>query len=307
MTSKVVCGVDGSRHSLVAAQVAGALAEASGQGLECVYATGSADPAYACAHAKQVRGRLIDALGRDTPLRVVPGPRAEQLLLTARGASMLVLGRGTRGSLSQLIRPSLASTVVRDAAIPVLLVPDRRQDLRLGSDRTLVCAVRDGHDFACAASSTWLARELGLSLTLVHVVSPQRMPVALAGGAPPPALPVSAADRVAEADALLDEIACDVAAVAPTVCRTLVVQGEVNSTLQCVAEAEGAALLSMGPAHRRRFRSPLGHRRARRFLRRARLPVAVFPSAERALAIDGATAADRAEALAQDIHGSRRA
>jgi hypothetical protein len=55
MTSAIVCGVDGTSRSHTAARLAGRLADASGQAVEYVYATGSAEFGYAFHSAK--RGR----------------------------------------------------------------------------------------------------------------------------------------------------------------------------------------------------------------------------------------------------------
>jgi nucleotide-binding universal stress UspA family protein len=287
MTSTIVCGVDGSLPSRAAARLASALADASGQAVQFVFATGSAEFGYAFHSAKQVRERVNDALGREVPLRVLPGAPAEQLLLAARGASLLVLGIGSRSALSRAIRPGVSTSVARDAAVPLIAVPEGVDDPAPASRRVLVCAVRDARDLACAASSAWLARELDLQLTLVHAVAPPRVPIAPAGGAPPPALPASAADRAAEGAALLDDVACAIARCAPAVCRTRVVHGDVGRALDVVADEENAFLVALGQSRHRALGRPLGRRCARRLLRRRRRAVAVFPTAERIFAFDG--------------------
>jgi nucleotide-binding universal stress UspA family protein len=287
MTPTILCGVDGSPPSRTAAQVASALADASGHVVQFVFATGSAEFGYAFHSAKQVRERVIHALGQEVPLRVLPGSPAEQLARAARGASMLVLGVRRRGALSRAIRPSVSTTVARAAAVPVIVVPEGVEELAPRTRPVLVCAVRDERDLACAASSAWLARELDLELTLVHAVTPPRLPVAPAGGAPPPVLPPSAADRAANAAALLDDIACAIARCAPAVCRTRVVHGDVGGAVERVADDENAFLVALGPSRHRALGRPLGRRCARRLLRRGRRAVAVFPAAERIFACDG--------------------
>jgi nucleotide-binding universal stress UspA family protein len=251
-----------------------------------VHAAGSAEFAYTIDRVKQVRARLVDALGREVPLRVMPGTGAEQLLLAARGASMLVLGTHGRRALSRAIKPGVSTAVARAAAVPVIVVPRGVDDLAPASGRVLVCGVRDERDLACAASCAWLARDLDLHLTLVHVVTPPRLPVAPAGGAPPPGLPASAGERAAEGAALLDDIACAVAASAPTVCQTRVVHGDVGGALDVVATEENAFLVALGPSRHHAPGRALGRRCARRLVRGRRRAVAVFPPAERVFAFD---------------------
>jgi nucleotide-binding universal stress UspA family protein len=283
MTSTIVCGVDGSRPSRAAAQLASVLADASGQGVQYVYAARSAESTSAMDDARRVRERLVDALGREVPLRVMPGTPAEQLLLATRGASMLVLGTRGRGRRLRAFAGGFTTAVARAAAVPVVVVPERGD--RTGtSARTLVSGVRDDRDLACAASCSRLARELGLLLTLVHVVVPPRMPVAPGGGAPPPTLPPRADGLAADAAALLDEIACTIAAQAPTVCRRRVVHGPVGMELSRVAKAEDALLVALGPSRHQALRPPLGRRCARQLLRRGHA-VMLLPPAEQVLAL----------------------
>lgn len=183
------------------------------------------------------------AIGSDAALRILTGAPAKRLAQSTRHASMLVLGTRARSALRQALTGSVSTAVTRAAAAPVVVVPPHAVDapptpLR---DRAVVCGVRDERDLACAATSAWLARELDLRLTLAHVVPPPRLPVAPAGGAPPPGLVRSAEVASATAVGMLDDIACAIAPSAPTVCRTLVVGGDVAQALDRVAAAEDAS------------------------------------------------------------------
>jgi len=144
-------------------------------------------------------------------------------------------------------------------------------------ERGILRGVRDERDLPCVAPSAWLAGELDLRLTLAHVVPPPRLPVAPAGGAPPPGLVRSPGEESATAVRMLDDIACAIAPSAPTVCRTLVVvHGEVAQELDRIAAAEDAVLVALGPSRPRAFaRSP-----ARRLIRRGQRAVMVCPDLE---------------------------
>ena len=205
---------------------------------------------------------------------------------------------GTRGPsvLRQAVRGSVSVAVVRTAACPVIVVPRRRRhdDRPALEDTTVLCAVRDERDLATAATAACWARELGIDLVLASVVAPPRMPVAPGGGAPPPGLIPSTSERLATGGDPRDQLASQLAPLAPGATRTRVLTGPIGPQLRRIASLERAALVVVGPSRRGRIREAITGSPAQHLLRRAAAPVMVCPSAEAAIG-----PAERSEARAQ--------
>jgi nucleotide-binding universal stress UspA family protein len=282
VTAPIICGVDGSGPSLAAARLARNLGRGSGRPVQYVYVARTARQSYAVSHVRAVHDRLAEAVGRDAALRVLTGMPSVRLAQSTRHASMLVLGTHGRSALRQAIAASMSTAVVRAAAAPVVVVPLHADDVPHTplSDRALVCGVRDERDLPCVATSAWLARELDLRLTLAHVVPPPRLPVAPAGGAPPPGLVRSADEEATTASRMLDDIACAIAPSAPIVCRTLVVHGRVAQELDRIAASEDAILIALGPSRCRTIGDAFARTAARHLMRRGQRAVMVCPTTE---------------------------
>lgn len=157
----------------------------------------------------------------------------------------------------------------------------------------VLCAVRDERDLAAAGTATCWARELGLSLTLAHVVPARRPPVTPLGGPPPTGHLYGDRERIWDARAMLDEMARAVAPNPPPECGSGVLVGAVSVELARLAAAETCALLVVGPA---RPSSPawLFRRRTVAYLtRHARCPVLVSSSPETVLAANSYSMSSR--------------
>jgi nucleotide-binding universal stress UspA family protein len=281
-TRPIICGVDGSDASLAAARLAHSLALVWETPVQYLYVARPGPEVEGVRKLRIVHGRLADAVGRGAPLRVLAGTPAQRLVEIAREASMVVLGTRGRTAVRHALGGSTSTAVARAATAPVLVVPAQPAGVPRMPERgrALICGVRDSSDLPCAATSAWLARELELRLVLLHVVPPPRLPVAPAGGAPPPGLLLSPEEQVAGASRMLDDIACAIAPCAPTVCRTLTVRGRPGRELRRIAASEDAVLVALGPSRHRGPWSALGRRSARSLLRGGKQPVLLPPTPE---------------------------
>lgn len=286
MKSQIICGIDGSKASLAAAQFAAVLARRLSMRLELLHVSGSADEATQLTRAQALKAQLGGDLSPGIVLHLQTGSPAEQLIAASRGAALLVIGTRGEGALRQALGGSVSAAVTRSAAAPVIVVPPRaaaasRAGLGGGG---VICAIRDDHDVACAGTAACWAREIGVPLTLAHVVAATRMPVAPAGGVPPPGLAYSAADRAELALDMLEEIRDAIAPGAPRVCRTVVVCGAIGPQLDRLAATEDATVVAVGPHRHGPLASALTGSPAAHLLRRGTRPVMVCPSPESVLA-----------------------
>jgi nucleotide-binding universal stress UspA family protein len=220
--------------------------------VDFVHVAAAADEAYQREQAAAVHAQLADAVGIDAVLRVMTGAPADRLLAISRQASLLMIGA----------------------------VDARRRPLARSG---VICGFGDEHDMACAGTATWLARELGLRLTLVHVVPHPRLPVAPAGGAPPPGLVRSPADEVAAASEMLERIACAIAPSAPPVTRTRVVEGPVGPELERLAAADDAVFVALGPSRHGALAAALARSPGAHLMRHGRRLVMITPAPEAVL------------------------
>jgi nucleotide-binding universal stress UspA family protein len=200
-------------------------------------------------------------------------------------ASLLVIGTRGVGALRRALLGSVSAAVVQAAAAPVIVVPPPAVDSQRTSveGRAVLCGVRDEHDVACAGTAAWLARELGLGLTLVRVVPPPRLPVAPAGGAPPPGFVRSPAEEASAAAGGLGRVACAVAPSAPRLTRTRVVEGAVGPQLERLAIDDDAALISLGPSRHGALAGALARSPLPYLVRRGSRPVVISPTPEAVL------------------------
>jgi nucleotide-binding universal stress UspA family protein len=286
MRSPIICGIDGSRASLTAARLARGLAARLALRLDLIHVVGGVEEAHDVRAIRALRARANDEIGPDAVLRVEAGSPGERLVAASRRAALLVIGTRGDGALRQALLGSVSMEVTRSAAAPVVVIPPAAVDVARGSPggRGLLCAIRDDHDMACAGTAACWARELGMPLTLVHVVPPVRLPIAPGGCAPPVGLVHGADEAAAEALAMLDEIACAISPTAPAVCRTLLGAGPVGPQLEHLARAEDAALVAVGPCRHGALAGALAGSPSRHLMRRGSRPVMVCPSPEAVLA-----------------------
>jgi nucleotide-binding universal stress UspA family protein len=136
----IVCGVDGSGPSLIAARVAARLAESIGATLHLVKAVEPLEGAGHDFDAVRTLRRIATSqrLRRSThrssapsPTRLIveEGAAAELLIASAQREAALLLAVGSRGrsTTSGTLLGSLASAVALTAGTPVLIVPGRAE------------------------------------------------------------------------------------------------------------------------------------------------------------------------------------
>lgn len=138
---RFVVACDGSDPSLRALRRALPLARASGAALDLVYVIEEPPVSpfvqWAGLDADYVRGLLEEqaakarettlavtrAAGAEAEFRILRGRPVEELLNTAQGADLLVLGtHGYRG-MDRMLLGSVADTLLRRAEVPLLVVP----------------------------------------------------------------------------------------------------------------------------------------------------------------------------------------
>jgi nucleotide-binding universal stress UspA family protein len=183
----VVCGVDFSDVSAEALRLAALLAMKTGARLSCVHAVAPEAPIYFTGanlaelerqsrhsleqeHAalKAFVGRITQA--DDVDLRVGEGQAAALILDAAgdTGADMIVVGTQERSGVERLWLGSVAEAVVRDARVPVLVVPSTSAGSISGK---VICAVRNSDISRTALNrSAMLADALGAELVVVNVL-----------------------------------------------------------------------------------------------------------------------------------------
>jgi len=229
----------------------------------------------------------------DAVLRVETGAAPGRLIEATTRAATLVLGGG--GIWPGRSR-SATEAVLSAAAAPVIIVPRRAVTRGMPGLRSggVVCAVRDERDLAAAGTAACWGRELDLPLTVVHVVSPRRLPVTPLGGPPPTGLLFGDRDQVWAARGMLGELARAVAPSPPPACSAGVLVGPVGVELAHLGADPGCALLVVGPACPSQARWRFRRRTVSYLTRRARCPVLVTPSAEAALAVSTSTTPGRA-------------
>jgi nucleotide-binding universal stress UspA family protein len=281
----IICGVDGSHGSLAAARLGWALGQRLARRVDFVHVAVPAEERYQREKSAALEAELAKAVGARAVLRVTVGAPAERLVDVSWHASLLVIGTRGVGALRRALLGSVSAAVVHSAAAPVIVLPPPAVASQRTSveGRGVLCGVRDEHDVACAGTAAWLARELGVGLTLVHVVPPPRLPVAPAGGAPPPGLVRSSAENASAATGGLGRVACAVAPSAPRLTRTRVVAGRVGPQLERLAVDDDAALVSLGPSTHGALAGALARSPLPYLMRRGSRPVVISPTPEAVL------------------------
>lgn len=248
MRSTVVCGVDRSPHARAAARLAGVLARRLGLDLELVHVLDSdSRPASSGAMAalQAVLQEDLDLNG--TAVQLKTGVVSKVLAEAGRRAPLLVIGTRGEGALRRAVLGSVSATLTRDPRGPVVVVPPgaTAADPPLGG-RAIVCGVRDERDSAPAHAAARMAADLGLTLTLAHVLGPPATAVSAAGGAPTASMLRPTAAELDAAMRTLEGIARSINANIPAVVGLAVLDGRPGPQLDRLAAASDAAILAVG-------------------------------------------------------------
>lgn len=198
----VLCAVDFSECSRRALDHALAMAKWYGGWLSVLYvhpvstpslarSSGVAlSPAERAAFIAQLRAFVPSEVGSHVPVEflVLEGNIAVEILAEAEHADLVVVGTHGRTGLEHAVLGSVAETVVRKAAVPVMTVPRAAHDATNAVPRLFhhIVAAVDGSDpsldaLTCAVS---LAEEADARLTVLRVLDPPRELAAWASESP---------------------------------------------------------------------------------------------------------------------------
>jgi nucleotide-binding universal stress UspA family protein len=248
MTRSIVCGIDetsGSRH---AAAIAARLARDldSRPILVHVAVGGGFLQRVPLARLGRRRGmrRTLNEVAEEhsfpagTDRQVKAGDPPTTLIAVARreGAELIVVGAGGEWTVSAAPLGSVSSTLMRDAACPVIVVPsDTVAPLDAEGLRSVVCGVAgEETDPALLRLAADLANRLGGELHAVHAYNPG--PMEAPEAAPPAAEPrQTAAERLAHA---LEEAGVDA--------QASVLPLPATQALETVADEQRAGLIVVG-------------------------------------------------------------
>jgi len=244
MFAKILVPLDGSELSERAVPYATVLAKAATGSLTLVRVV--LDP----AHEDEAKAELatvaekVAKLGVNADVRVIYGHPAEMIIDAAASDqhTMIVMSTHGRSGLGRWLYGSVADQVLREATVPVLLVPAACE--RVWSDQRSfhILAPLDGSDLAeeALAPVTRLADELSAELLLIQAVEPAHY--AFADTYPYPINDVDS--EVAAADAYLNDVAKSIET--PTrLIRTRSVVGYAPTAIATVADEEQADLIAM--------------------------------------------------------------
>jgi nucleotide-binding universal stress UspA family protein len=160
--ARILCAVDGGRHSTSAIDQAIAVA---GDDARIVFAASDAlGPAVLVPAAKRAR-----EAGTEFSERVLPAqPLGEALVRQSATCDLVVVGAHPEPRSSGLVLDETAALLVRRSRVPVLIA--RPRELVAG-----VIAATSGRpaDRAALTAGAHLAARLGAELTVVHVAEPE--------------------------------------------------------------------------------------------------------------------------------------
>jgi nucleotide-binding universal stress UspA family protein len=289
MTPAIVCGIDWSRHCWGALRLADALAARCDLPLRVVHVAPAATESLQRERGERLQDGIRGILGRaDVPVTITSGVPAERLVEASRRAALMVVGGRRTALLPQALRGSVSASLTRRSACPVIVAPSKAHHAGRTplAGTSILCAVRDDRDLACAATAACWASDLGTALTLARVIEPPPMQAGVAIAAPPPVLPSTPRERAAEATEALIRVALAVAAVGPHEMATRVGFGTPARQLRELADSESACMIVVGARRHSRLREALGRSPTGRLLRRPRHPVMVCPRPDAALAAE---------------------
>ena len=291
---KILCPVDFSEHSQRAVRFAALLARSFGSQITLLHVN---DPVLVATSAivfaeraedetRAELNRLLDeALAddrhhvRDVTILVAEGDPSEQIATVAEehGIDLIVMGTHGLGGYRKILIGSTTERLLRRTTIPVAGVPlaestlSLEASLRPGSG-SIVAAI----DFSepsrqAARTAAGVARELTLSLILLHVLKPIRTVLRWREQA-------AARDksRMEEARAQLDALA--VALQPVTVAEILIVIGHPADDIVATAIQRKASLIAMGLGGSEGLLAPSPGSIAYRTMCKAPMPVLAVPA-----------------------------
>jgi nucleotide-binding universal stress UspA family protein len=261
MANSVVCGIDGSRESIAAAEAGVRLAAALDAIPILVHAVDEtttfpygnrvererkAHRGLSAAHHHALAEVAFDG-AQAAERRVVRGTPAGALMTVAdeTGALAVCVGSRGRGPLHAALMGSTSRTVVRDVGCPVLVVPRAAAADAFGGT-SIVCGLDGSPESENALrAAAKLRRALDLRLVLVHVKAHDAL-VGVSPGTGPPALDYSELnERSRRAAAEVIRRVVDRTGV-PIEAEERVEVGEASRVIDATAKDEDAALMVVG-------------------------------------------------------------
>jgi nucleotide-binding universal stress UspA family protein len=280
MAATILCGVDRSPHARAAARLAGALARRLGCDLELLHVL---EPGMHSASEGQlaalraVMQEDLDVSG--VAVRLQTGSVPEVLGRAGRRAALLVVGTRGEGAVRQALLGSVAAALTRDPPCQVIVVPPAAAgsaDAPLAGG-SVVCGIHDERDRPPAHAAARMARDLGIGLTLAHVLAPPRVPVSAAGGASPASMLGPTEAEAQTAGHMLEATARSIAIDVPGEIACKVLAGPPGPQLDRLAVAERAVMLAVGASDRGPLAGALAGAPEGHLVRHGSRPVLVCP------------------------------
>ena len=282
MHPTIVCGVDRSHHARAAARLARDLADRLGLGLELIHVIDpgpSPGSGGGTAAVRAVTEEFLDLPG--ISVRVETGVTSDVLGAASRRAALLVIGTRGEGSMRAALLGNVSSKLTHDPPGAVIVVPPGVSDADpLLAGRTIVCGVRDGRDSPPAHVAARLASDLGVSLTLAHVLAPP-VPISTSGAARPASMLRPTAPEFETATAALAAIARSIATDIPVDIELEVLDGPPGPQLDRLAAATDAVILAVGACDQNPLMGALAGAPALHLMRYSARPVLVCPRPQR--------------------------
>jgi nucleotide-binding universal stress UspA family protein len=276
MRPTIVCGVDRSPNARAAARLATGLARRLGLGVELIHVVDPKSAAISHGGGAAVRSVTEEYLDLCVSVHVKSGFAPHVLAKAGRRATLLVIGSRGEGALRQTLLGGVAAELTREPLVPVIVVPPGVADTDLLLDgQTIVCGVRDEQDAASAHVAGQFAQNLGLTLTLAHVLG--RSPIRISAEAPAPSILRSAADEFETATSALHAIARSVTINLPVRVDVAVLDGHPGPQLDRAAAARQAAMLAVGACDQAPVAGALAGSPPRYLMRHATRPVLLCP------------------------------
>jgi nucleotide-binding universal stress UspA family protein len=281
MHSTIVCGVDRSHHARAAARLARGLADRLGLGLELIHVVDPGPSPGLGGGTAAVRAVTEEHLDlRGVGVVVETGVTSDVLAAASRRAALLVVGSRGEGAMRSALLGSVSSKLTHDPPSAVVVVPPGGSDADPPlAGRTIVCGVRDGRDSAPAHVAARLASDLGLSLTLAHVLTPPT--ISTFGGAPRASMLRPTAQELETAMATLGAIGRSIATDIPVDIELEVLDGPPGPQLDRLAAATGAAMVAVGACDQSPLTGALAGAPTLHLMRYSTRPVLVCPRPQR--------------------------
>ena len=279
MRPTIVCGVDRSPNARAAARLARDLARRLGLGVELIHVLDSDSGPASDAWNAARRAVTEEYLDLPVAVQFKSGVTPDVLAKAGRGATLLVIGTRGDGGVRQAPLGGVSSELTRDPSTPVIVVPPAaaHSDALLDG-RTIVCGVQDERDAPPAHVAARLASDLGLTLTLAHVL---RQPIPISADAPVPAMPRPTAGEFDAATRTLESIARSITVNISVHVDLDVLDGHPGPQLDRTAAARRATMLAVGACDQGHLAGALAGTPPRHLMRHGSRPVLVCPRPRR--------------------------